>query len=770
MPRHGFHFVPTEDASTTFEFDGSGRHTRTISGSNGTELLTFGYDATTHQLTSITDASGNVTSVDREDDLITITAPHGQKTRLALDENGYLATVTNPNGETTHLSHTETGMLTDLVDPRAGAHHFEYDEIGRLTKDTNATPGSPGTQLAAKTDRNGWEVNVTSPEGRATTYRTDQRGDFGDTAIVERRTISQDSLSTIMQRKRDNSVSTESPDGTKVTVLETAADPRWGTAASYNKTVQTDIGFPTTTHSMIRKEDRAATLAIAEDPFSVTQETHTMTLSADGLPNSVTTSVYSAGPPATVTTTSATGRKTRQTLDALERVTQVELLGTDPAAIYPTQIQYDAKGRIAQVTQGSRTYTTTYNSTTGWVASTTDPADLGVSYASRDGNGRPLSIELPGGRTLAMSYDANGNLVSVMPPEKPEHEFSWDLANQMDVYAPPELGFAPKNTTYAYDYDGLLTSLLQPDKPTTYAYDTIGRVTKVSSHDNTAFAYDPQGRLSTITTSDGVVLTNSYDGSLLVQQALSGPFAHAINRAYDNFLRRTSWDVDGVDPVVLAYDADGLITSAAGMSVSRGNNGLLKSTSVGVVTDTFQYNGYGETVGHTSAGYAATYTRDAAGRIEEKSETIGGVTRSERYTYDAAGRLWQVFVNGGVNPDHEWTYDANGNRSDGVVDGQDRLLSNDLWEYTYDANGDLSSKTNKVTSAETRFVYDAQGNLRSVARPVPELPIEYVIDGANRRIGKKNNGELVQGFLYDGSRIVAELDGAGAVVSLETCE
>jgi uncharacterized protein RhaS with RHS repeats len=128
-------------------------------------------------------------------------------------------------------------------------------------------------------------------------------------------------------------------------------------------------------------------------------------------------------------------------------------------------------------------------------------------------------------------------------------------------------------------------------------------------------------------------------------------------------------------------------------------------------------------------------------------------------------RLWQVFVNGATNPDREWTYDANGNRSDGVVDGQDRLLSNDTWEYTYDANGDLSSKTSKVTSAETRYVYDASGNLRSVVRPVPELPIEYVIDGANRRIGKKIHGELVQGFLYDGSRIVAELDSAGAVVS-----
>jgi len=44
--------------------------------------------------------------------------------------------------------------------------------------------------------------------------------------------------------------------------------------------------------------------------------------------------------------------------------------------------------------------------------------------------------------------------------------------------------------------------------------------------------------------------------------------------------------------------------------------------------------------------------------------------------------------------------------------------------------------------------------------------IEYVIDGQNRRIGKKVNGTLVQGFLYqDQLKPVAELDSSGQVVS-----
>jgi len=44
--------------------------------------------------------------------------------------------------------------------------------------------------------------------------------------------------------------------------------------------------------------------------------------------------------------------------------------------------------------------------------------------------------------------------------------------------------------------------------------------------------------------------------------------------------------------------------------------------------------------------------------------------------------------------------------------------------------------------------------------------IDYVIDGLNRRVGKRVNGSFVQGFLYrDALRPVAELGPAGTVVA-----
>ena len=63
----------------------------------------------------------------------------------------------------------------------------------------------------------------------------------------------------------------------------------------------------------------------------------------------------------------------------------------------------------------------------------------------------------------------------------------------------------------------------------------------------------------------------------------------------------------------------------------------------------------------------------------------------------------------------------------------------------------------------TTYSYDALGNLLGAWLP-DGRSIAYVIDGLNRRIGKRVNGVLVEGLLYDGQlRPVAWLDGAGQV-------
>ena len=99
----------------------------------------------------------------------------------------------------------------------------------------------------------------------------------------------------------------------------------------------------------------------------------------------------------------------------------------------------------------------------------------------------------------------------------------------------------------------------------------------------------------------------------------------------------------------------------------------------------------------------------------------------------------------------------------GHYDNQDRLETYGNAIYFYTANGELETKN--VNGETTEYVYDALGNLTSVTLP-DQTHIEYVIDSVNRRIGKKVNDTLVQGFLYRNRlKPVAELDGSGLVVA-----
>jgi len=101
----------------------------------------------------------------------------------------------------------------------------------------------------------------------------------------------------------------------------------------------------------------------------------------------------------------------------------------------------------------------------------------------------------------------------------------------------------------------------------------------------------------------------------------------------------------------------------------------------------------------------------------------------------------------------------------GTYDAQDRLTQYGNLQYTYTTNGELLSKNNPVLGQTASFTYDVVGNLKSVGL-LGGLLVEYVVDGQNRRVGKKVNGTLVQGFLYQNQlNPVAELDGTGNVVS-----
>ena len=198
---------------------------------------------------------------------------------------------------------------------------------------------------------------------------------------------------------------------------------------------------------------------------------------------------------------------------------------------------------------------------------------------------------------------------------------------------------------------------------------------------------------------------------------------------------------------------------------------------MGTLTDNYSYSGFGELSQHqalngTTSLFNDQYTRDALGRITQKVETTNSTVTTYDYSYDAAGHLAQVKQSQGsfVISTNNYTYDSNGNRltapnlsTSPIYDDQDRLLTYGTASYTYTANGELASKTDGTSV--TQYQYDVLGNLKHVTLPNGTI-IDYLVDGKDRRVGKKINGVQAQGFLYQEQlKPIAELDGNNNVVS-----
>jgi RHS repeat-associated protein len=469
-----------------------------------------------------------------------------------------------------------------------------------------------------------------------------------------------------------------------------------------------------------------------------------------------------------LTSTTAAGRRTVTTLDSLGRVAQVQM----PGAL-PLQVQYDSHGRPLSVTQGSRVYSYAYDSL-GNLASVTDPLGRQASVAY-DLAGRPTRQVLPDGRAVTLAYDASGNVTSVTPPGRPAHSFGYTPVDLEQSYSPPSLGF-PSATLTSYNLDKQVSLISRPAGDTVApSYDSAGRVASVTtSWGTTSLSYSPTtGQLAQITAPDLGKLSYAYDGALLTDMSWSGSVSGSIHRTYDNFLRVASETVSGGQAISYQYDTDGLLLSAGALALQRDPaTGFVTGSALGPTAESRTYDAYGAEASYTaSLGgsnlYSVTYTRDALGRIASKAERFGSEpSHTFSYSYDVAGRLSDVSKDG--TPTAHYAYDANGNRLTGpgltsspAYDAQDRLLSYGPCRYTYKGDGSLQTKT--CGDGTTLYDYDAFGNLRHVTLS-SGTNIDYVIDGRNRRIGKKVNGALVEGFLYR-SRLqpVAWLDSTGAV-------
>ncbi len=539
------------------------------------------------------------------------------------------------------------------------------------------------------------------------------------------------------------------PNGT-VASRERQSDPRFGTQASLLKKAvfKTPSGLVTTTafrrSTLQRDSDDPMSLAVQTDMVSVNDRVYTR--------------VYTAASRTLISTTPG-GRQVTAILDSCGRIAQAQT-----GSLLPINYCYDTRGRLTTALVGTRpdmrAIHFSYNND-GYLESITDPLERTVRFVY-DMAGRVVQQILPDGREIGYAYDTSGNVTALTPPGRPAHTFTYTPDDLPSTYSPPIVDTKLNETRYTYDADQHLNSIIRPDNQVVeLGYDSTGRLSTLAMpHGQVSYAYDIiTGMLRTITAPGENILTFDRDGALLTTETWTGAIAGSVSRSYDNNFWVTSQSVNGGPPITYQYDDDGLLVRAGDLTLHRDmRTGLIIGTTLRNVTTTRSYNDFGELSRESAAFkgipfYTVEYRRDRLGRIMETIETIEGETDTYRYSYAPAGHLVQVHKNDA--PVASYTYDSNGNRLSysgpsgsiaGSYDDQDRLTQYGTTCYTYTANGELLNKS--MASQTTTYQFDVLGNLIAVTLP-DGTQIEYLVDGRNRRIGKKVNSTLVQIFLYE---------------------
>jgi RHS repeat-associated protein len=752
--------VASEDGGEVYRFSADGRHLATLDPVTGATVYSFLYDGS-NLVSGIQNRDGRLTLVERDGqgNAVAIVSPDGQRTALLVGGDGYLQSVTDPAGEAASFTYAAGGLMATQTDPRGFQSTYQYSSDGRLVLDTDAAGGFKSFQRAAGA---GFEaVTMTTGAGDSSQFAVQYPAAGG-----RLRLFTGPDGSTVQAAIAANGQQTETwPDGSVVTTT-LSADPRFGLQSPIVASEQ--IRMPSGL-TMSTGRSRSAVLGVAGDPLSLTTLIESWTMNGQVFTETFDRSqmLWSFQAPS--------GRTATATTNAAGRPTTLQVGNLDPV-----QLTYDTGGRITSAIQGARpaqrTMTFTYGPD-GRLGSFSDPLKRTFSF-SWDTAGNLASRTFPDGRSVSFTYDADRNLTSVTAPSRPARAFTFSPVDLEQSYTPPDLGAGPTTSTYGYDLDRRLTAIHRPDGSAVTLGYTQGRLASINTPQGmTSFTYDPTSSLlQSVSSPGGEGLAYTYDGSLLTATTWSGPVQGTLARTSNQDFQLSAQSVNGGAPVGFRYDGDGLVIQAGNLTWSRDPaTGLVTATSLGAVTTSQAYNSFGE-VSSLSASYAGSeifrndFTRDAGGRIASRVETISGIADSYAYTYDDAGRLTDVAKDG--VPSSHYGYDANSNRSSttegsttttSVFDAQDRLVSSGAFTYTYSVNGDLASKSQSGTTVT--YAYDSLGNLVTVIDG-SGVRTDYIVDGEYRRVGKRVDGVLVQGFLWQGRlRVAAELDGAGNVVS-----
>ena len=755
-----------------------------ISGStqNGWKLVTADDNTELYTanglLSSVTNRAGNVTALayNGSNLLTSVTGPFGHKLTFTYNVGNLIATVTLPDGGVLSYGYDANNNLTSVSYPDKTVRQYVYNESAN-TLGTNLPHALTGIidELG-----NRYATYQYDPFGQAVSSK--HAGGADQVTI----TYNADGSSTVkdaLGNVHSYTLTTVFGMVLPTAVTGTPVPNAGGQAFTYDTkgflASRTDWNGNVTTYTHdIRGDETSRTEA------SGTAQARTITTTWHSTfhlptqitePNRITTFTYdSHGNLTQKTITDANNSKNIRswsyTYNANGQVTKADGPRTDVADI--TQYSYDAKGDLASVTDalGHVTTISAYDAN-GRPLTLQDPNGL-ITQLAYDPRGRLLSRNT-GGETMTYTYDAVGQVLKITQADASFTAFTYDAAHRLtqvsdnlgnkivytldangnqtkkQVYDPSStltrslsqtfdainrlqtsVGAQGQTTTYGYDSNGNLTSVTDPlTKATTRSFDALNRL--IASIDplsgKTQYQFDANDNLAQVTDPRSANTVYTYDG-LGNKTKQTSPDTGVTTYTYDaagNIISST--DARGVQSL---YSYDALNRLIKKSFTPNNSYGDISST-------TYQYDqgkyGIGHLTGMTDISGTTTWLYEIHGRAVQQQQTIGLVTLTTSYQYDATGRLSQLTTP--ANQIIAYQYNANGQVNAVKVNGV--VLFNAV---QYQPFGPISSWVWGNGTAYKRS-YDLDGRLTKLPLGTDNRSITY--DADSRITGQTSDGTVL---------------------------
>ena len=599
------------------------------------------------RVTSTSDALGKATTYQYfvGGDTGRVIDPLGRVTSATLDALGRVASTKDGLGRVTAYGYDRLGRTTGVTDPRGTLFTRTYDALGRVVGEADAV-GQPEQRTRSYAyNSSGDMTRAVSPNGVPTDYGYDSAGRVTSVTAASGRpealttTVGYDLLDrTTSVTRPGNRITNTAYDilGRAVTVTEAAGTSlQRSTALAYdagdNLVSATDpLGFVTQTSYDALGRPLTSTDALG-GVTKVAYDAAGRTKSLTDPANNVTSWGYDAAGRAT-SETDPLGKVTGYAYDAAgQLVTLTDRLGRRK------EFGYDLAGQMTQEAwysaANSKFDTRLYGYDTNGALTAASNGNGAYTF-TRDRLERVTATTQPFGVSMAMSYDADGNRLTLTDSLGGSQSSTYDGLDRLTSRTQTAPGVQGVRAAWGYDAAGDVATL-------TRSVQAAGGGAWAAAG-STATARDALSRVTDITT-----------------KSASGVALSGYSYAYDAGDRLTSETVNGVARTY-AYDKTGQLTSDGGQAISYDANG--NRTSGGSVVGpgnrllsdgawTYGYDDAGEVTSKSKSGQTWTYAYDLDGQMTSASDGTTSVT----YTFDVFGNRLSRTQNGAAE---RYVYDG----------------------------------------------------------------------------------------------------------------